>query len=121
VIIGDLLSRLVTRLDAAGIPHMVAGSFASTFHGMPRTTHDIDLVIDPTRTSLETFVRSLPEAEYYVDLQTARDALHDFLPKSPARACFSPQRKTPSLRSSNGAFSPADPSARSETFREFFK
>jgi hypothetical protein len=38
------LAHIVAALDAAGIPHMVAGSFASTFHGNPRTTQDIDLV-----------------------------------------------------------------------------
>ncbi len=43
---GSALARIVASLDAAGIPHMVAGSFASTFHGEPRTTHDVDIVID---------------------------------------------------------------------------
>ena len=47
------LAHIVAALDAAGIPHMVAGSFASTFHGDPRTTQDIDLVIDPTRDTLD--------------------------------------------------------------------
>lgn len=40
------LARIVAALDGSGIPHRVAGSFASTFHGEPRTTHDIQLVID---------------------------------------------------------------------------
>lgn len=72
---GELLSRLVSALDRAGIPHMVAGSFASTFHGVPRTTQDIDLVVDPTRRGLDSFLAELPETEYYVDSDTARDAL----------------------------------------------
>lgn len=72
---GELLARLVAALDRAGIAHMVAGSFASTFHGVPRTTQDIDLVIDVTLSTLATFLESLPEAEYYVDADTARDAV----------------------------------------------
>jgi hypothetical protein len=40
---------------------MLAGSFASTYHGDPRTTNDIDLVIDPTREALEGFVRGLAD------------------------------------------------------------
>ena len=43
----ELLRDIVARLDAAGIPFMVAGSFASSAHGMPRTTQDLDLVIAP--------------------------------------------------------------------------
>ncbi|MCX5745125.1 MAG: hypothetical protein NT062_21780 [Proteobacteria bacterium] len=32
----DFLGRIVVALDAAEVPHMVVGSFASTFHGVPR-------------------------------------------------------------------------------------
>jgi hypothetical protein len=39
---GDPLRRVITALDACGIPHMIAGSFASTHHGVPRATNDID-------------------------------------------------------------------------------
>jgi hypothetical protein len=72
---GELLTRLVTKLDAAGVPHMVAGSFASTYHGVPRATQDIDLVVDPMPAALSAFIVSLPEDEYYVDADVARDAL----------------------------------------------
>ena len=73
--LAGLLARIVELLDAAGLPFMVAGSFASTAHGLPRTTQDVDLVIDPpSYVALETFVRSLPEADYYVDRDAARDA-----------------------------------------------
>jgi hypothetical protein len=75
VSVGDLLRRLVEKLDAAGVPHMVAGSFASTYHGVPRATQDIDVVIDPTPTSLDALLASLPEDEYYVDADAAHDAL----------------------------------------------
>ena len=48
----DLVGSMVSALDMAGIDHMVAGSFASTFRGEPRMTQDIDLVIDPDEDSL---------------------------------------------------------------------
>ncbi len=35
---GGLLRTSVAALEAARIPHMVVGSFASTAHGEPRTT-----------------------------------------------------------------------------------
>jgi hypothetical protein len=72
---GEFLARLAELLDAAEIPYMIAGSFASTFHGIARATQDLDLVVDPTRTALETLLSSLSPDVYYVDPDTARDAL----------------------------------------------
>lgn len=73
--IEGLLVRLSALLDGAGIPFMVAGSFASTAHGTPRTTQDIDVVIDPPDLdALDALVRSMPPDAYYVDADTARDA-----------------------------------------------
>jgi len=69
------LVRVVAMLDAAKIPFMVAGSFASATHGMPRTTQNLDLVIDPpTAEALDAIVRAMPEDDYYVDPNTAREA-----------------------------------------------
>jgi hypothetical protein len=72
---GDFLRRLVTLLDRAPIPHMVAGSFASTLHGTPRSTQDIDLVIDPSGQALVAFVAGLPQSEYYASADAAQEAL----------------------------------------------
>jgi hypothetical protein len=72
----ELLVRIVAALDAAGIPFMIAGSFASTSHGIPRTTQDLDVVIDPADASaLDALLDALPMDAYYVDRDTARDAL----------------------------------------------
>lgn len=73
--VANFLRRIVAALNAAGISHMVAGSFASTHHGRPRTTQDIDFVIDPSRQALDAFVSALPTDEYYVDRDAAIDAL----------------------------------------------
>ena len=71
---GDLLRRVVGALEAAGIPHMLVGSFASTWHGAPRTTQDIDIVIDPTPTALDRFLDDIEADDVYVS-PSARDAL----------------------------------------------
>jgi len=68
------LGRIIAALDAQGIPHMLAGSFASAHHGVPRTTHDIDLVIDPAPPALERFVRSLDPERFYVSVDAADEA-----------------------------------------------
>ncbi len=68
------LAAIVLELNRFDIPHMLAGSFASTYHGDPRTTNDIDLVIDPARESLESFVRGLDPQHFYVSAPAARAA-----------------------------------------------
>lgn len=74
---GDLFRRIVAALDAAGIAHMLTGSFASSYHGSPRATQDIDLVIEADAERLRAFARSLPPAEYYVDEDAAVESLSD--------------------------------------------
>jgi hypothetical protein len=68
------LRQIVRELDRAGVEHMLAGSFASTFHGDPRTTNDIDLVIDCDRASLDRFVQGLDPSRFYVSAEAADEA-----------------------------------------------
>ena len=70
----ELLADIAERLEAAGIPYMVVGSVAGSFHGEPRTTVDIDVVIDPTAEALRAFVDSLPRSAFYVDENGATEA-----------------------------------------------
>jgi len=72
----QLLQRVVRILDGAGVPFMIAGSFAAATHGLPRTTQDLDIVIDPpSPEALDTLLRSMSPEEYYVDMDAAHDAL----------------------------------------------
>jgi len=68
------IATIVAELERFGIPHMVAGSFASTLHGEPRTTHDIDLVIDPDWPSLHRFAHELERSHFYVNEEAVREA-----------------------------------------------
>jgi hypothetical protein len=70
----DLLRRVVTALDEAGVPYMLVGSFASMSHGAPRATQDIDIVIDPTPESLDRFLAGQESGGLYVS-PSAREAL----------------------------------------------
>jgi hypothetical protein len=69
------LTRLVGVLDAAGVPYMICGSAASTFHSAPRTTQDIDVVVDLDAGRLGELLARLPEDAYYVSEGAAREAL----------------------------------------------
>lgn len=42
----SLLKIVKKRLTKAGIEYMVTGGVAVSFWGFPRTTHDIDIVIE---------------------------------------------------------------------------
>lgn len=72
---GDIFDRVLTALERAGIPCMLTGSFASSYHGAPRTTLDIDLVIAPNADQIRHLVTLLPRNEYYVDESAALQAL----------------------------------------------
>jgi hypothetical protein len=51
---------------------MLAGSFASSHHGAPRATQDIDIVVDPTFDSLDRFLDLLRGDDVYFDADVAR-------------------------------------------------
>ncbi|MGH7470737.1 MAG: hypothetical protein ACRENP_22540 [Longimicrobiales bacterium] len=70
----DVFRHIIACLDQAGIPYMLTGSFASSYHGAPRATQDIDLVVAPTPDQIRTLVAQLPRSEYYADLETALEA-----------------------------------------------
>lgn len=73
----ELLADVIERLDRAAVPYMITGSLASTFHGEPRATRDIDIVIDPSPAGLERLVDGLRDGGFYVDRDAAEDALRD--------------------------------------------
>jgi hypothetical protein len=70
----DALKLLLSKLDECGIPYMITGSFASNIHGLPRTTQDVDVVIEVERRTLERFLESLGSA-FYRNSEAAMDAL----------------------------------------------
>lgn len=71
----DVLRVVVRALEAAEIPYMLTGSFASAYHATPRATQDIDLVISPTREALRALVAAFPHDRYYAEESAALDAL----------------------------------------------
>jgi len=70
----EFLTALTELLLGSDIPFMVSGSVASSFHGRPRATNDLDLVVDPTADALDRLLGSLP-SDWYVSADAARQAL----------------------------------------------
>jgi hypothetical protein len=73
--VDEVLARVLAALDLAGVPYMVTGSFASSLHGEPRATKDIDIVIAPSHSQLLELVRQFPEDRYYASEEDALQAL----------------------------------------------
>ena len=71
----EALSSVVRILTNCGIPYMLTGSVAASYHGRPRATHDADLVIDPTPEQLNCLLTSLEGSDFYVDRDGAREAM----------------------------------------------
>ena len=70
----EVFQRITIALDRAGIAYMLTGSFASAYYGAPRSTQDIDLVIEATPGQMRVFIQGLASDEYYADLDMALEA-----------------------------------------------
>jgi len=70
----DFLKKLVKILENVEISYMLSGSIASSFHGKPRATNDVDIIIAPTAEQIQALAKSLGK-DYYINLQTAQEAL----------------------------------------------
>src|SRR5690349_2196151 len=70
----SLILQMVRTLDALGIPYRVGGSIASSIHGVPRNTLDVDFVVDLGFEQVAPLVAAL-ESEFYVDDEMIRSAI----------------------------------------------
>ncbi len=68
----ESLATIIEALDAVGVPHMLAGSFASSHHGVPRSTADIDLVVEVDDEMFARLIDTLDTSRFYVPVETAR-------------------------------------------------
>ncbi len=69
-----ILRLLVESMEELGIGYMLTGSLASSFHGDPRATQDIDLVIDGERRALDALGARLRESGFYADAEAIKHA-----------------------------------------------
>jgi len=72
-----VVAEAIGQLEQSGVRYMVTGSLASSYHGEPRATRDLDVVIDPEAAGLGRLVAGLQAIGFYVDRDAAFDALRD--------------------------------------------
>lgn len=70
----DLLVDCLRRFNEAGLEYFITGSMASNYWGIPRSTHDIDVVIEFGVQDIQRIVDCL-QPEIYVDEAMVRSAL----------------------------------------------
>ncbi|MBN1772401.1 MAG: hypothetical protein JXB32_14120 [Deltaproteobacteria bacterium] len=72
----EVVGQVVDALVEAGVPYMVAGSFASNIHGVPRMTQDADIVVDLDEAGVARLVARL-QGRFYVSDADALDAVRE--------------------------------------------
>lgn len=68
------LKPVIATLDQLDVVYCVGGSVASSIHGIPRTTLDVDVVCDLKLSDVDPFVRFL-EPTYYVSEDAVKSAV----------------------------------------------
>jgi len=63
-------------LDRLGVSYHIGGSYASAIHGIPRQTHDVDLVVDLHQDHVGDLVKALA-GEFYVDEESVTRAVRE--------------------------------------------
>jgi len=69
-----VIELVVDRIGKLGVPYFITGSIASSYHGIPRYTHDIDVVVMISKQNSGEIVR-LFSGEGYISQEGIRDAL----------------------------------------------
>lgn len=70
----DLLVDCVRRLNTSGVQYMLTGSMASNAWGVPRTTHDLDFVIQLPPSQISRLIEAFASPDYYLDEASMRAA-----------------------------------------------
>lgn len=70
----EVTLAVVGALERLGLRYLVGGSMASSVHGVPRATQDIDLLVELPGRSVDGLVSAL-EGAFYVDRDMILDAV----------------------------------------------
>lgn len=70
----ELLLNCLRRLNGQSISYMLTGSMASNAWGIPRTTHDLDFVVQLPPSQIAKFVGAFASEDYFVDEAMVRSA-----------------------------------------------
>ena len=70
--LATFLDRIVAILEDRSVPYMITGSLAAAYHGAPRATQDVDIVIEVDDSQVDGLSNAFEGSRQYV----SRDAAH---------------------------------------------
>ena len=70
----SILKLVVSRLERLKIPYMLTGGLAVSFWGLPRTTHDVDIIIEAEREDKEKIVDTFKK-DFYISKEAVSEAI----------------------------------------------
>lgn len=70
----QITQQIVKEFERLNISYLVGGSLASSLHGVPRATNDVDMVADIHYEHIPGLVNAL-KSEFYVDADMIREAI----------------------------------------------
>lgn len=71
----ELLEKVIRVLEDGGIEYMVTGSVVSSLQGEPRSTHDIDLVVNIRLDDVKKLTGAFHAPDFYLDEETMFEAI----------------------------------------------
>lgn len=70
----DTLIPVVDACDACQIAYYIGGSIATIAHGVPRTTLDVDIIVELSHAQVDRFV-ALVDQDFYIQAADIHDAI----------------------------------------------
>jgi hypothetical protein len=71
----DLLVHTVRTLNELGVEYLITGSIVTSLQGEPRSTHDIDVVVQVSVADVPRLLDAFPRPRFYVEESTIREAI----------------------------------------------
>jgi len=70
----EVAASITRALENLGVRYLIGGSLASSVHGEPRSTNDVDLLVDFRAEHIRPFVEAI-RADYYVSEPAVQEAV----------------------------------------------
>jgi hypothetical protein len=71
----ETLRKVTEALRVSQVEYMLTGSIAASYHGTPRSTQDIDLVVEGTEDQLIHFAQEVSRQGFYVSEEVVSEAV----------------------------------------------
>lgn len=70
-----LLKKVIAVLEENNIDYMLTGSLVSSMQGEPRASHDVDIVVNITPSSVSSLMNAFPMPQYYLSENSIVEAI----------------------------------------------